>query len=134
MKKTITGVLVVAAMTMTLAPAGAHTSVAGSNPEEGSKVAAVPETVWVRFGGALGPEQPFTVSEGTIKVTDACGNQIDDGQSFMNDTQDTISVAATGLHRGKHTIKWQVTAIDGAEQAGKITFKVTKGPACSKRG
>jgi methionine-rich copper-binding protein CopC len=119
-----------AALTLIPSPAMAHAEIADSNPKDGAKVKKAPAEVWIRFAGFFGDGQPLTISDGEIKVYDACGKRVDEGETTLNTTMDTISVASTGSVAGNYTIKWAITALDGAAQKGRLNFFVTDGSRC----
>jgi methionine-rich copper-binding protein CopC len=131
-KRALVAVLIASLAAIALMPgvALAHAEVADSNPKDGSTVKKAPSEVWIRFAGFFGDGQPLTIADGEIKVYDACGNRVDAGETSMNTTMDTISVASGGKVAGRYVIKWSITALDGAAQKGKLTFDVTGGTAC----
>jgi methionine-rich copper-binding protein CopC len=123
--------LSVAVLLLTAAPASAHTEVTGSNPGEGASVSKAPSEVWVEFG-AGGMTMPLSISDGELDVIDPCGKRMDRGETELSVTSDRLTTASGGVRKGTYTIKWTVTALDGANQAGKIKFKVTSGKSCGK--
>jgi methionine-rich copper-binding protein CopC len=107
--------------------AGAHTEVSDSNPKNGEIVAVAPAEVWVKFGMT-----PMSISNGHLEVLDACGDVVHTGETSMNQTQDTLTVASGGDTAGRYEIHWFAQAIDGQEQSGFLDFEVSDGKACAR--
>jgi methionine-rich copper-binding protein CopC len=110
----------------------AHTSVAESNPADGTSVEAIPAQVTVRFGQEAVPA-PAQVSDARLEVYDACGTQVDKKDSALNMQDSSVSVSAEQVPvAGRYEIHWFATASDGEAQAGVLDFNVTKGEPCTK--
>ncbi len=125
-KLVIPATLIAAALVMP-GVAGAHTEVSDSSPKDGELIEAAPAEVWVKFGST-----PFSIAGGSLEVLDACGSPVQMGETSMNQTQDTLTVASTGDPAGRYEIHWFAEAIDGAAQSGYLDFEVTSGDPCAQ--
>lgn len=113
------------------ATALAHTHVAESSPAAGERVDAAPSEVMVRFGDDFLPQQPGAVSDARLEVYDACGTQVDKGDSALTMEDSRVVVGSGGDTAGRYEIHWFVTAADGAAQSGVIDFTVKAGRVCT---
>ncbi|HYI46270.1 MAG TPA: copper resistance CopC family protein [Actinomycetota bacterium] len=109
----------------------AHTSVAESNPEDGSSLEAAPAQVMVRFGQPELPA-PAQISDARLEVFDACGAQVDKNDSSVNMQDSSVTVSSAGGVAGRYEIHWYATAADGEPQSGVLDFNVTSGTPCTK--
>ena len=110
--------------------AAAHTSIAETNPEDGSTVETAPPQVKIRFGDASLPPQPAQISDGRLEVFDACGQQVDKGDSQVNMEESSVTVSSEGASAGRYEVHWFTSAADGQAQSGVFDFDVTGGAPC----
>lgn len=132
MKKTIAFVAGAAAAALFAGAALAHTSIAESDPADGSTIEALPGEVSVRFGNPDVPApQPAQVSDASLVVLDACGVAVDNEDSSLDATTSTVTATTTPTAKsGRYEMHWTVTAADGEAQNGFIDFAVTGGEPC----
>ena len=115
---------------MTTGSASAHTSIAETNPADGSTVEAAPPEVKIRFGDASLPPQPGQITDGRLEVFDACGTQVDEGDSQANMEESSVTVSSGGDSSGRYEAHWYATAADGQVQSGIFDFNVSGGSTC----
>ena len=102
--------------------AGAHAAYESSNPEDGASVSSPPSQVTADF------TEPV-IDESYLQVIDPCGEQVDNGDSFV--TADRISVSMSADKAGTYTVKfWVVSSVDGHNTAGEFTFSSSGGDSC----
>ena len=130
-RKVTAGVAALAAIALFAGGALAHTSIAESDPADGSTVDAPPAEVSVRFGSPELPAQPGAITEGRLEVLDACGARVDNDDSEADMTTSTVTATSGGAAAGRYEIHWFVTAADGESQAGALDFVVANGEPCS---
>lgn len=121
------------ALALTAGAALAHTSVAESDPADGSTIEALPADVSVRFGNAeLPAPQPAQLTDGTLLVLDACGVRVDNEDSEYDNSTSTISATTSATEKaGRYELHWFGTAADGDAQSGVIDFAVSGGSPCT---
>jgi methionine-rich copper-binding protein CopC len=100
----------------------AHDTVTSSVPADGSIVAQAPDTVTVRFEGA--------VSRATVDVTDGCGDRVPvrvtvAGSRLTAALRRDPATPGTGAARpARWTAAWRVAGSDGHLVRGTISFTV----------
>lgn len=101
---------------------GAHAAYESSNPEDGASVSSPPSQVTADF------TEPV-IDESYLQVIDPCGEQVDNGDSFV--TADRIAVSMSADKAGTYTAKfWVVSSVDGHNTAGEFTFSSSGGDGC----
>jgi copper resistance protein C len=122
--------LVVMALWSTVAAAH-ETVVTESSPADGAILAASPAQVVARFSEEL------DTKESTIRVLDAAGKQVSDGNGKVDlddpDHQSMIAVLPAPLPQGAYTVQWHAVLADGDASDGTLTFTVKASPASSQQ-
>jgi copper transport protein len=127
-------VLLVLAAALVGAPAAfAHARLVGTTPETGSTVKAQPEQVIFKF------DQPVGGDEGAVRVYDAAGEEVDDGDvEHPGGVQSQLGVGLEpGLPDGTYTATYRVISADTHIVYGGLTFNLghaTKGGVVSVAG
>lgn len=113
---------VVCALTALLfaAPASAHATLLGSNPEAGAEVERLPDRVSLYFNEPL--QQTFAA----VTLTDSEGNQWSDENVQVEGDTASVGVAGTGP-AGTYTIAYRVISADSHPVSGTVEFTLTTG-------
>lgn len=109
----VTGVLLAGAL-----PASAHAALTGSDPQQGSVVKEAPERVSLTFS------EKVAMSDGSIRVYDPKGKQVDDGRTTDLGGNSYSVGLRPGLPEGTFTVTYQVVSADSHPVAGAFTFSV----------
>ena len=121
MKKITIYMAVVAIFTMSSPHAMAHGDIATSDPADGANLKKVPNEVSVTFSETPAADSRFVVKDG-------CGDVIGDPSV----EEKSIVVAVADAQPGTWSVKWNVlSAEDGHQTEGAISFKVKGEPDCS---
>lgn len=116
MRRLAAGALVVGTvLTLTAAPASAHTSLTSTNPAKDATVSAPSEIV-------LTYTDPVRLPR--VILMDASQKQYQSGSAKAVDNKVTQTVNGT-LPNGKYTVGWRVVSSDGHPVEGTYTFTVT---------
>ena len=102
-------------------PASAHASLVGSDPEDGTTVAASPSTITFTFNENI-------ANPAYISVTAPDGSKIDVSGVRAVDTRITGTVAAVD-QKGRYTAAYRVVSADGHPVEGTIHYSTTTGRA-----
>ncbi len=126
------GTAVVVALTLALlAPASAlaHAQLEGTVPERGAIVKHEPAVVVFRF------DQPVEGNFGAIRVYDADGNRVDEGDAFHpNSEGPRIGVhLKPSLPDGSYTATYRVVSADGHIVSSGIVFSIGKAGKAPKQ-
>lgn len=90
-----------------------------AEPRVGAMVTASPTNVRIWFDGALEPV--FS----TLRVQDASGKQVDNGDGHVDPSDPTIlEVSLPLLPPGTYRVIWSVVARDGHRTEGDYTFTI----------
>jgi methionine-rich copper-binding protein CopC len=111
--------------------AGAHVSAPQmlmSEPPDGASMSRAPGEVWALFSEPLDP------STSTMRIIDACGRRLDDGQVQVAGPRMSVGVERTP--GGVYRVLWQATGIGavGGTVTGSFSFEVTSGHPCEHGG
>lgn len=99
-------------------PAAAHSSLIGSSPENGAKVATAPDKVVLTFNEDLKSEYAV------MKVIGPDNHFWQQGEPTVQGAQ--MSVALNGLGpAGKYDVNFRVTSADGHPIDGQVSFELT---------
>ena len=112
------------------APALAHAVLVSTDPADGSRLAAAPSQVTLKFS------ENVSVKAGYLKVVTSKGSQVDQG-SPLHPAGDGTSVAIRlrpSLPDGSYVASWRVISADSHPVGGSITFVVGNGPLVSSAG
>jgi copper transport protein len=111
-------VLVLLVAAVALAPAaGAHASLAATEPADGARLDAAPGAVVLRF------DQEVGASLGAVRVLDADGSRVDGGSVTIDGT--TLRVALDdGLGEGAYVVGWRALSADSHPIRGAFSFTV----------
>jgi copper resistance protein C len=102
-----------------LAPAGAHAVLDASVPAARSTVRVSPKEITLTFTERLEP------AFSSIRVLDAKGRQVDNGNSRIDGTDATsLRVSLPTLRAGRYRVAWRVLSIDTHVTEGEFTFDV----------
>ncbi|MTE20082.1 hypothetical protein F0L17_13325 [Streptomyces sp. TRM43335] len=104
------------------APAGAHASLSGSSPEQGTVVETAPREVTLTF------TESVSLSEDSLRVLDPDGERVDTGDpSPRSSDGGGFHYGVTlrdGLADGTYTVAWRAVSADSHPIAGGFTFSV----------
>jgi copper transport protein len=102
------------------APAAAHAIVKRTEPAIDEVVATSPERVLMEFN------EPVEISFGSIRVFDAHGRRVDEGETrYVADSNDAVEVALEpDLARGTYTVAWRIISGDGHPIGEAFVFHV----------
>ena len=101
------------------AAAGAHAQVTETQPARGAQLDAVPEQVVFRFSE--------DVSEGIVRVYDASGQEIQDGDTFQPEGDQLAVPLPAGLPDGGLTATFRAISADSHPVSGGFSFVVGEG-------
>jgi copper transport protein len=110
--------------------AAAHAVLVEAKPERGTQVDAAPERVTLRFN------EPVEAGFGAVRVFDAEGEQVDEGDLLRpGGDSDSIGVALRGgLPDGSYTATFRVISADSHPVSGGFVFTVGEGGAAPAAG
>jgi copper transport protein len=105
--------------------ASAHAQLEGSAPARGASLAAGPERVVLRF------DEPVEVAFGSLRVFDARGEQVEEGEPFHpGGNGRAVAVRLRGgLADGGYTVTFRVVSADSHPISGGFVFAVGSGAA-----
>lgn len=108
------------ALVATASPALAHDELTGTDPADGAVVDAVPDAVTLTFS------RPLLADAGTavVEVTDAAGEQIQDGAPVIDGATVTQAINAPVSADGAYQVAWKVVSTDGHPISGGFSFTV----------
>lgn len=125
MKATTVGFLAVVVCCLLAGPAVAHGEIESSDPKADSTIAQVPPEVSVTFSETPADSSKFVVKDG-------CGDEVGTGVEVQGKS---LVAATSGAQPGTWTVTWDVlSAEDGHETEGSISFKVKGEPDCIADG
>jgi copper transport protein len=116
------GALMVALAIVTAPAANAHAVLVGSDPVDGSRLAASPATVELTF------DEPVKLIPAAVQVISSSGTRVDDGATLRPGGTTIVLALPQRLARGSYTAMWRVSSADTHEVAGSITFGVDQDP------
>jgi len=114
--------LAVVAVLTTASPALAHDALIGSDPADGSTVAALPAQLTLTFSAEIADDPGAS----EMQVTDASGASLADGAPSVSDN--VLTQPLTGTASGVVTVLWKVVSSDGHPTSGQFTFTVEGAP------
>lgn len=104
-------------------PARAHATYADSDPQDGATVDSAPAEVWAHFTEPL-------AGGSSLAVFDACGEQVDLGNTAIEGYDMTIGVSADTA--GRYVVEYvAVSGLDGHTTTGNFSFTATNGVPCA---
>jgi len=109
-----------AALLASAAPAGAHALLEGTVPERGAVVEGAPDQVVLRFS------EPVEIAFGAVRVFDAKGNQVQEGEPFHpsgNGSEVAVRVPRE-MADGGYTATYRVVSADSHPISGGFVFSV----------
>jgi methionine-rich copper-binding protein CopC len=103
------------------ASAGGHAFLDRAEPRVGSKVKSSPRELRLYFTQNL--EAAFS----TAKVTNQAGQQVDKGDSHVDDADRTVlRLSLTRLQPGAYLVTWRVLSVDTHVTEGNFKFRVAQ--------
>ena len=113
-------VLLAACWWLTAGSASAHANLASAEPSPNSELEEAPPRVIIWF------TEPIEPSLSSIRVLDAAGKQVDDGNSAVDDLNPLVmSVGLGDVPDGTYTVAWKnVSTVDGHRVRGSFIFAV----------
>lgn len=99
-------------------PASAHAALVGTDPEDGSSLQTLPDTVTFTFNENVGNVN--------IAVQSPDGAQVDLSDVAAVDNTASATLADPG-QRGEYTASYRVVSADGHPISGTVKFEVTTG-------
>lgn len=115
--------LAIVAVLMTASPALAHDALIGTDPADGSTVAALPAQLTLTFSADIADDPGAS----EMQVTDASGASLAEGAPSVTDN--VLTQPLTGEASGVVTVLWKVVSSDGHPTSGQFTFTVEGAPA-----
>ncbi len=115
------GLLVVASWWLLFpSDAAAHANLASSDPPANSELDEAPGRIIIWFA------EPIEPSLSEIRVLDAAGKQVDQGDSVVDDLNPLVmSVGLADVPDGTYTVAWKnVSTVDGHRVRGSFVFTV----------
>jgi copper transport protein len=101
------------------APALAHAALLSTDPEDGTVLAAAPESVTLRFS------EPVGTGLGAVRVIDPEGERVDDGQPVRGEGGREVTVGLRDTEaEGTYVLTWRVVSEDAHPVSGVSTFSV----------
>ncbi|MEX5632021.1 copper resistance protein CopC [Parafrankia sp. FMc2] len=111
--------LAVAALLVTALPASAHATLTGSNPVGGAALDAAPDRVTLSFSESV------SIKSDAIRVLDASGTRVDEGDTRGGGSASEVTVALRGgLGPGTYVVSWRVVSADSHPVGGAFAFGV----------
>jgi len=110
--------LAAVAVLTTASPALAHDALIGTDPADGSTVAALPAQLTLTFSAEIADDPGAS----EMQVTDASGTSLADGAPSVSDN--VLTQPLTGQASGVVTVLWKVVSSDGHPTSGQFTFAV----------
>jgi copper transport protein len=112
--------VVVAALLTAPAAASGHATLEGSAPQRGETAKEQPEAVVLRFS------EPVEGNFGAVRVYDAEGSQVDEGDVFHpgGEGSELAVRLDPGLPRGSYTATYRVVSADGHIVSGGYVFSI----------
>ena len=124
--------LLVAAAWWSLTPEGAsaHANLASADPAPNSELDTAPDRIIIWF------TEPIEPALSSIRVLDAAGQQVDEGNSVVDDLNPLVmSVGVGDIPDGTYTVAWSnVSTIDGHRVRGSFLFAVGQPLSGDARG
>ena len=116
----VVGCLVAVFVVLDAAPASGHAIVKRTEPAIDEVVATSPERVLMEFN------EPVEISFGSIRVFDAHGRRVDDGETrYVAGSSDAVEVPLEPeLSRGTYTVAWRIVSADGHPIGEAFVFHV----------
>jgi len=119
MPRSATLAALVAAASLSIPPAFAHSYLQTASPPVNSTVTQAPSAVTIAFTEAIEPR--FS----TIEVTGANAQRVDDGEPHLvNGDAKRLTVEVKPLPPGAYTVAWQATSVDTHKTDGRYRFTV----------
>jgi copper transport protein len=108
-------------------PASAHALLEATTPERGAALDAAPRQVVLRFS------EPVEIQFGAVRVYDAAGAQVQEGDAFHPGGDDSAVAVRLrgGLSDGAYTTTYRVISADSHPISGGFVFGVGDGAAAS---
>ena len=102
------------------AQAAAHANLASSDPPANSELETAPSCIIIWF------TEPIEPALSEIRVLDAAGKQVDEGDSAVDDLNPlAMSVGLSDVPDGTYTVAWKnVSTVDGHRVRGSFVFSV----------
>ena len=112
------------------APALAHAVLVSTDPADGSRLAAAPTQITLKFS------ENVSVEAGYLKVISSKGTQVDEGSPghLAGDGSSLMVRLRPGLPNDSYIASWRVISADSHPVGGSITFVVGNGPLVSPTG
>lgn len=101
-------------------PASAHAALVGTNPKDGSSLAAAPHTITMTFSENIG-------TPAFIAVQAPDGDQVASATKVVGQRINTT--VADVAKRGRYAVSYRVVSSDGHPVEGTVHFFVTSGQA-----
>jgi len=112
------------AIVVTAGPASAHAILQASSPADRSHLDHAPTSVSLTYN------EPVSASLGAVRVFDAQGRRVDNGDVVARGNTVTLSLES-GLGDGAYVVTWRVISADSHPVSGAFTFTVGNGADAS---
>lgn len=117
-KFVVAAVLGLLTLVLGAGPASAHAGLAGTDPEDGARLQAVPASMTFTFTENVG--------NAFIAVTAPDGSPVETSEVSATDRDVSATLADPG-QRGTYSASYRVVSADGHPVAGTVTFTVLTG-------
>jgi copper transport protein len=108
---------------VTAGPASAHATLESTTPADGAHLDQAPTVVSLTFN------ENISASLGAVRVFDAQGKRVDDGNVVTR--EHTVTVGMQKVGDGGYVVTWRVISADSHPVRGAFTFTVGTGTAAS---
>jgi methionine-rich copper-binding protein CopC len=99
----------------------AHAMLDRAEPRVGSSVKGAPDRVELWF------TEPLEPAFSTVKVVDASGHQVDDGNAAVDKGDRThLWVSVASIPPGRYRVIWRAVSVDTHATEGDFTFDVSQ--------
>ena len=115
--------LAVVLVLVTAGPAAAHATLEATSPADGAHLDQAPNSVSLTFS------EDVSAPLGAVRVFDAQGHRVDNGDVVARDN--TVTVGMNQVGDGGYIVTWRVISADSHPVNGAFTFTVGDGTAAS---
>lgn len=115
--------VVLGALVLLAAPAGAHAQLVSTSPASGARLDAAPEVLEVRF------TEGVQADDEAVRLFDAGGERLDLSGVERDDGAKILRAMPGELGDGGYVLTWRVVSLDGHPISGGVTWRVGDGTA-----
>lgn len=115
--------VVLGALVLLAAPAGAHAQLVSTSPAGGERLAAGPEVLEIRF------TEGVQTDDDAVRLFDARGGRLELGGIERAEGGRVLRATPGELGDGGYVLTWRVVSLDGHPISGGVTWRVGDGTA-----